>query len=192
MGDSVEEIGIDAFEYCLDLTEIRLSDSIHELNGTFRHCPKLKSITLPAAIEKISADALPEEITSIICPSGMTNIDFKSSADEKGSFIDSLPVGQGTFYVPEVDENSLLAGYAREIGWDYRPIELEVTQLTIKVGEQYPLRFQGGAKATWKTSDRKVATVGGTGDIYAKKAGKVTITATIYGREYQCRVTVVK
>lgn len=190
MGNSVQEIGPWTFANCRNLTEIRLSDSIRELDGCFQGCTELKSITLPAAIEKISEDTFPENIAVIICPDGLTRLEQKPIDGKTGTWIDSLPYGAGSFYVPEVDKNAPLAKYAEERGWNYLPIGLETTELNIAVGEKYPLRLKGGAKATWRTSNKKIATVGSTGNIYAKKAGKVTITAAIYGKEYQCQVTV--
>ncbi|MDE7212716.1 MAG: leucine-rich repeat protein [Lachnospiraceae bacterium] len=193
MGNSVEEIGIRAFGNCSNLTEIRLSDSIRELGSyCFQGCSKLKSITLPASTKKVSRNTFPETVMTFICPSGLTNFDMRFTEHETSPYIDSLPFGQGTFYVPEVEEDSFLAGYAAGLRWKYLPIKLEVTELTLKVGEQYPLRLRGGAKAAWKTSNKAVATVGSTGDIYAKRAGNVTITATIYGKKYKCQVTVIK
>lgn len=193
MTDSVEEVGSGAFEECNNLTDIRLSDSIRELGSRcFWNCPKLKSITLPASIEKIDHSTFTEAaITTIICPSGLTEFDLRRK-NFTNSQIDNLPFGKGTFYVPEVDADSFLAGYAAGLRWDYQPIGLEANGLIIRVGEKYPLRLKGGAKAKWKTSNPKIATVGSMGDVYAKKAGKVTITATIYGKEYPCSVSVVK
>ncbi|MDE7211866.1 MAG: leucine-rich repeat protein, partial [Lachnospiraceae bacterium] len=193
MTDSVQEIGDGAFQDCKNLEDIRLSDSIRELGEScFFNCPKLESITLPASIEKIKHSTFSEAtITTIICPSGFTEFDLRCKNYTNGQ-IDNLPFGKGTFYVPEVDADSFLAGYAAGLRWDYLPIGLETDSLTIQVGEKYPLRLKGGAKATWKTSNREVATVGSSGDIYAKKTGKATITATIYGKEYPCQVTVVK
>ena len=45
-------------------------------------------------------------------------------------------------------------------------------------------------KITWKTSDKKVATVDANGKISAKMAGAVTVTATAAGKSVECKVTV--
>ena len=53
------------------------------------------------------------------------------------------------------------------------------SELVLKVGEKYPLRFNSGAKAVWRTSDKKIANVGITGNIYAKKLGKALIPTVV-------------
>ena len=45
-------------------------------------------------------------------------------------------------------------------------------------------------KITWKTSDKKVATVDANGKISAKMAGAVTVTASAAGKSVECKVTV--
>lgn len=45
-------------------------------------------------------------------------------------------------------------------------------------------------KVTWKSSNKKVATVNSKGKVTAKKAGTATITATANGKKVKCKVTV--
>ena len=191
MTDSVQEIESWAFNNCRNLTEIRLSNSIRELNlCCFSGCEQLKSITLPASLEQMAPNALPEGITSIICPSGLNCLNLRITDYESATTIDRLPFGQGTIYVPETNTDSYLAGYAAALRWKYLPIELEAAKLTMNVGEKYSLQLKGNAKASWTSSDNTIAIVDKNGKITAKKPGKVTITASVYGKEYQCYVTV--
>ncbi|MBP5655477.1 MAG: S-layer homology domain-containing protein [Clostridiales bacterium] len=46
------------------------------------------------------------------------------------------------------------------------------------------------SKISWKSSDKKIATVDKEGNITAKRAGQVTITATAAGKSAKCTVTV--
>ncbi len=43
---------------------------------------------------------------------------------------------------------------------------------------------------SWTSSNPAVATVNYYGEITAKEPGTTIITATLYGKEYQCEVTV--
>jgi len=47
-------------------------------------------------------------------------------------------------------------------------------------------------KVTWKSSNKKVATVSKKGKVKAKKTGKVTITAKVKGKKLKCKIIVEK
>lgn len=58
---------------------------------------------------------------------------------------------------------------------------------------KYKLKITGTKKkVTWKSSNKKIATVSKKGKVTAKKTGKVTITAKVKGKKYKCKVYVVK
>lgn len=71
-------------------------------------------------------------------------------------------------------------------------IKISAKKLTIKKGKSAKLKITGTtAKVTWKSSNKKVATVS-KGTVKAKKAGKTTITAKVSGKTFKCSVTVKK
>lgn len=71
-------------------------------------------------------------------------------------------------------------------------IKISAKKLTIKKGKSAKLKITGtSAKVTWKSSNKKVATVN-KGTVKAKKAGKTTITAKVSGKTLKCSVTVKK
>lgn len=62
--------------------------------------------------------------------------------------------------------------------------------VSITAGKSYALKMNGTKqKVTWKSSNTAVATVS-SGKVTAKAAGTTTITATVLGKKYTCKVTV--
>jgi hypothetical protein len=72
-----------------------------------------------------------------------------------------------------------------------KAIKLNVTKATITVGKSTTLSVKGTTKkAKWSSSDKKVATVTKNGKVTGVAAGTATITATVDGKKYNCKVTV--
>ena len=72
-------------------------------------------------------------------------------------------------------------------------LKLNKKELSLVVGKSYTLKVTGTKqKIIWTTSKKSVATVSKSGKIAAKKAGSVTITATVNKKKYTCKVTVKK
>ena len=72
-------------------------------------------------------------------------------------------------------------------------LNLDKSNLSIVCGKTDTLKatLTGASSAvSWKTSDKKIATVDGSGKIKTKMAGTVTITATAAGKTAECTVTV--
>lgn len=70
-------------------------------------------------------------------------------------------------------------------------VKLNKTKVTLYVGKSVQLKVKGTTKkVTWKSSNKKVATVTSKGKVTAKKKGKATITAKVSGKKYTCKVTV--
>ena len=72
-------------------------------------------------------------------------------------------------------------------------LTLDKKTASVKCGKTLTLKAtlkNSGSKISWKSSDSKIATVDSSGKITAKKAGRVTITATAAGKSAKCTVTV--
>lgn len=67
---------------------------------------------------------------------------------------------------------------------------LSARVLHMQPGQSAKLKLVHGKKVTWKTSNKKVATVK-KGKVTARKAGTATITAKKGKKKYTCKVTVV-
>ena len=70
-------------------------------------------------------------------------------------------------------------------------VKLNKTKATIYNGKTLQLKLNNAkGSVTWKSSNKKVATVSNKGKVTAKKAGTATITATNGKKKYTCKVTV--
>lgn len=66
-------------------------------------------------------------------------------------------------------------------------------KLTVSKGTCYKLKVKGiSGKVTWKSSNKRVATVNKNGKVTAKKTGTAKITAKIRSKKFVCKVTVKK
>lgn len=73
---------------------------------------------------------------------------------------------------------------------DAATVKLNKSKITLEVGKTTTLKITGTKKKpTWKSSNKKVATVNG-GKVTAKKKGTATIAATVGKKKYTCKVTV--
>lgn len=70
-------------------------------------------------------------------------------------------------------------------------VKLSKTKVTLEKNKTITLKITGtNKKVTWKTSNKKIATVSGKGKVIAKNVGNATITATVNKKKYTCKVTV--
>lgn len=70
---------------------------------------------------------------------------------------------------------------------------LSATTKKLYVGQNFTLKCKSGSlPVKWTSSKTDVATVGSAGKVTAKAAGTATITGTIYGKKYTCKVTAVE
>lgn len=72
-------------------------------------------------------------------------------------------------------------------------IKINAKSRTLTVGQSTTLKVTGTKKkATWSSSNKKVASVTKKGKVMAKKEGKATIKAKVSGKTYNCNIVVVK
>lgn len=70
-------------------------------------------------------------------------------------------------------------------------VKLNKKSAAILVGKSVRLKISGTKKkVTWKTSDKKIATVSTNGLVKGIKSGKATISAKVGKKTYKCKVTV--
>ena len=72
-------------------------------------------------------------------------------------------------------------------------VRLNLTKATLSVGGSINLKLLNNKKkVTWKSSNKKVASVTKKGKVKAKKKGKASIVAKVGKKKYTCKVTVGK
>jgi hypothetical protein len=70
-------------------------------------------------------------------------------------------------------------------------IDINKDALKLSAGETYKLKIKGSRSlVSWKSGDRKIATVSMFGKVTAKSRGSTVITAKIKGRTLKCKVVV--
>ena len=70
--------------------------------------------------------------------------------------------------------------------------KISTSSAKLTVGDKLTLKITGSTQSvTWKTSDNYYATVNSNGVVTAKSKGSATITATVGGVKYTCKVTII-
>lgn len=70
-------------------------------------------------------------------------------------------------------------------------VKISSKSITLEVGKSKKLNITGTkSKVTWKSSKKSVASVAGSGKVTAKSVGTATITGTVGGKKYTCKVRV--
>ena len=201
--DSVTAIGNEAFFYCAQLEKITIPktvtdfgwyvfgatpwfDAQYKQNGTVIVNRVLMSDPLMDQATKISY--IPDGVTAVVCEGNI----FAKAVVVPPSVTDMSKFGFGdsaTGIMYGV-KGSYAEQVAKEKNMDFVPLSLNKTTLSLSKGKTYQLKFNAGSDAAWKSSNSKVVSVSKTGKITAKANGTATITATLYGKKYICKVTV--
>ena len=132
--------------------------------------------------ETISASVMPENANN-------NKVTWKSSNEKVASVsttgnVTAIAAGSAVISCQAQDGSGVIATCTVKVTRPVQSIKLNQTQRTILKGKKYTLKAKVGPKnatskaVTWKSSDKKIATVSSKGVVTAKKAGRVTITCT--------------
>lgn len=179
-----------SFSGCKNLTSVKISNGVNKIGKeAFAECPKLKTINLPASVSNIGAMAFDD------C-NKLANVKIRN----KNCKIDSHPLTFPKKTIIYGYKNSTAEKYAKKHNLKFKTLsgssssktikvkKLKITNVpkTLKAGRSKTLKVKvtpsnaTKKSVTWKSSNKKYATINSKGRVTAKKAGKgktVKITA---------------
>ena len=217
--NTVTEIRDQAFYMCASLTSVNLPDNLTRINsGLFENCYALASITLPKSVESIGSSAFwaCSELKSFIIPSSVkeigdcafrfcTNLTSLTNLSPTPQAIDLNTFnsydGIDLYVLKGCKEAYQNAEVWKNFGTIQEIVEgkvkLSKTKAVIEKGKTLTLKTkvyptEEDQTVTWKSSDKKVATVTKAGKVKGVGAGTATITCTskATGAKATCKVTV--
>lgn len=177
--NTVETIGKQAFGLCWQLTCVKLGSSVTEIKSkAFSPDAKLTTMYIDAVTPPaIAADALMNDPASMTLYVPEGSVDLYKAA-ETWSTIGNITTATDVVTVTEIvvsPDNATIA-------------EMGSVQLTATV---YPAEAQ--QKVSWTSSDKSIAMVSATGNVFGMKSGVCVITASATdgsGVSGQCVITV--
>ncbi len=211
---TLQEIGEEAFRECMGLTKITMGDAVISLGErAFAGDTSLSDVRLSAGLSEVPSFAFEDcgELWMLTIPEGCAAYGLLSQFtlfDGYGLGRTRLITVPPTRKVPEFLKDTLLSGdkiyttklpdgsdweeQSKRFGWSIECLELTVSRQELRVGEQYQIIFNSGAKADWHSEDEAVVSVDADGMLCGEGVGKTDVVAVIYGKEYRCEVEVVE
>lgn len=210
--DSVTSIGDSCFVGCAELREINMGNSVEHIGSlAFEDCYKLECITFSPALKTLAEDTFVDNgsLAALTVPAGIEHVGRSNfwNCDELKSITISpdiaLEAASNLAYAlcwssgkrvllytmtDDMPSETRKAVFAE--GLSLYDVKLSETQLELNIGECFDLHMNSYALCAWESSQPTVAEVDDNGKVVAKSSGTTVITATLYGKEYQCEVTV--
>lgn len=147
---------------------------------------------------KLQKTILPEKYADL--PVTWDSTDYYVADVDSDGVVTGIDKGTCTITCT-VDDYNVVASCTVKVAKLKTTISLNKTNIRIGVGETYKLKATTSSNGTkqkpgvkWKTSNKKIATVGSKGRVRAKKLGYATITATVQDAtkmKARCKVRVI-
>ncbi len=166
--DTITEIRRDAFMDCTSLQSIYIPESLGKIEAcVFENCSSLKEITIPKNINKMPSSLLCSctNLTDVY----IMNPECKFSKYEINNSSKDDYVFNGTIHGYKGSEAQKSAEK-----YNYNFEVIPVTEITLKVGEQYKIDEEGDS-LTYQSSNSSVAIVSKSGVVTALSAGQTKV-----------------
>lgn len=190
LGDNTVQIREKAFHNCIGLKEISLGKSLMIIESRAFSRVGIERIEIPETVTKLGENIFDN------C-SRLKTVYLNSTAPQV--LRDTSWVGKGKFTVVIPDTAEFASFYA------YRMKEIPVakgddvclnfTNIVLLAGDFDTRLFlcnTGGEKGTYRSSNKKVASVDADGHIKAMSTGYATVSVAYGGKTYKCKITVLK
>ena len=192
-------IGGYAFYDCSGLTSVTIGNNVTSIGSyAFARCNNLATVTLGNGIRNIYSYAFANcgQLTDVYCFA--ENIPSTYSYAFNNSYIDYVTLHVSAGSVDAYNAKYPWNGFKEIVAIETVKVKLNKTNVTLEKGKTVTLKATVSPSTfpdksvTWKSSNKKVATVTSAGKVKAVKAGTATITCTseITGAKATCKVTV--
>ena len=193
--DSVMYIENDAFFECTSVKSVKIGKGVTTLNPfTFSRLYALEELVIPDNVHTLDEHVLHFN-------TGLKKLTIPKTVNYIGYYAFGFSVVDNK-YVPNenltvyVYKDSKAESYCKNKGLKYVLLDeakpaLNKTAISISGGQLYNLTVSNGTAESWKTSDKKIATVSTKGRVRGLRKGTCVITAVLTdGTELTCKVTV--
>ena len=186
---SVRTIFGSAFEGCTALNTVSLEFGLLEIKSrAFYNCSALEEINIPNSVAKIEAEVFSNciSLTDITMPNSVQISDYSWSRVFSGCnnvTVYGYPGSKVEQYVTSGEDGLSNLTFVALTAVPATEISFKTEQIEIKKGELKQLEYtmspaETTDAVTWTSSDSNKVSVNQLGEITAKSAGTVTITAT--------------
>ncbi len=202
--ENVSYVGSFSFAQCEKLTQINVPERVSSIGAeAFSDTPWMDAL-LAENDSIILNDILVEGIApyyrdeTVYLPDGI--ISCAAAPIREAKYLVVPPTVKDLWYFGYYDgmtyetvygeKDSFAAFNANRFEEKFIPLALKRQHVILRKNQTFALAFNSGSTAACQSSDPTIVTVDQNGKLTAKANGTATVTATLYGKEYSCKVTV--
>ena len=174
------------FSNCPSLKQVNISGSVGTINAfVFNGCTSLEKVKISGKVNKINNSAFYncKKLTQVVCSKKVKEIDT-NAFEECNSCLTVVAPKESNVYRTLYEGNQVFVTDSEEIEFNLN------TGLMIVGESKHITAYNYPGKLKWKSSNSSVIKISSTGEATAKKAGKVTLTATCGNQKFTLKMQV--